>query len=195
MIPTVLSIDVEPDGYFLDRHRPPGWRGFALSVEYFRAFRDRASRTIGRPIHAIWFVRMDPQIAETYGSPRWVAEQYPRLFDELAAAGDEIGLHVHAYRWSDAQEEWIVDHGNQDWIDHCIDTSVEAFRGSFGAPARLFRFGDHWTNERTVSRLEAAGIRYELTMEPGHPAVASNHPDKPYSGSLPDTLRAPGGSG
>jgi hypothetical protein len=191
LIPAVLSIDVEPDGYFLDRSAPPSWRGFELSVEYFRAFRDRASRTLGRPVRVNWFVRMDPQIADTYGSPAWVAEQYPRQLAELAAAGDEVGLHVHAYRWSEDQGEWIVDHGNQGWIDHCIDTSVDAFRTAFGAPARLFRFGDHWMNEQTAARLEAAGIRYELTMEPGHAAVASNHPDKPHSGSLPDTRHAP----
>jgi len=52
----------------------------------------------GSPVHFSWFLRMDPQITHTYGSPDWVVTRYPKLIEGLDAAGDELGLHVHPWR-------------------------------------------------------------------------------------------------
>jgi peptidoglycan/xylan/chitin deacetylase (PgdA/CDA1 family) len=191
MIPTLLSFDVEPDGFFLDRRRPPSWRGFELSLPFVRALRDRLAHATGRPARFNWLLRMDPQVADTYGSADWIAREHRAAFDELESHGDEIGLHVHAYRWDAALVDWIIDHGNQAHVDLCLEVAVEAFAHAFGRPARAFRFGDRWTNDATLRKLEALGVRYDMTVEPGQRAAATYHPGKPFTGSLPDTQRVP----
>jgi hypothetical protein len=191
MIPTLLAIDVEPDGFFLDRARPPSWRGFELSLPFARALRERLTRASGRPARFNWLLRMDPQVADTYGSADWIVRAHRAAFDELERHGDEIGLHVHAYRWSDDLADWIIDHGNQAHVDRCLDMAAGAFAAAFGRPARAFRFGDRWTNDATLRTLASLGVRYEMTLEPGHRATPTYHPGRPFTGFLPDTRRAP----
>jgi peptidoglycan/xylan/chitin deacetylase (PgdA/CDA1 family) len=192
-VPLIVSIDVEPDGFFLDRSRPEPWRGYAAAVPFVRDFRRRAEQILGRPVRFSWMFRMDPQVEQTYGRAEWVVDHYQDLARDLLDSGDELGLHAHAYRWDAHQGAWIVDHGNQPWIDECLDRSFAAFARALGRPCTTFRFGDRWMSEATIRRLEALGVRCELTLEPGLKAQDTNHPGERFSGSLPDYSTVPTG--
>src|SRR5436190_12457798 len=97
-IPVVLALDVEPDDpEFVPNSRAP-WLGFEAAVDLFAAIRDRLARATECDVHLSWFVRMDPQIAQGYGSAMWFVEQYSTEIAALRSAGDEIGLHTHAWR-------------------------------------------------------------------------------------------------
>jgi hypothetical protein len=110
---------------------------------------------------------MDPQIGDTYGTPAWGAIAYRAQLDEGLARGDELGIHVHPYRWSDRPPGWVADFGDQAWVDGCVDMGLTAFETTWGRRCAAFRFGDGWMSDRTVARLEARGVRYDLTLEPG----------------------------
>lgn len=70
----VLCIDVEPDPRAFDPDDPPAWEGFERFVERFPAVRARLEEASGASAAFTWFLRMDPQVGETWGSPGWVAE-------------------------------------------------------------------------------------------------------------------------
>jgi hypothetical protein len=186
----VLCIDVEPDGFFIDRRRPDPWRGFERAVEYLDAFRRRHARATNQPVRFLWAVRLDPQVAATYGTAEWPLIQYRRQVSSLVAAGDDIGAHTHAYRWRDEIDAgrggWVLDQGDQAWIEHSVRMSLDAYHRVFDEPCRSFRFGDRWLNDATVDLLERCGIQYELTIEPGYGPQATYHPSRPHTGSLPD---------
>lgn len=204
-IPVVICIDVEPDRRLIDHHQRLPWRGYEETFEVFSSLRERMAKQISRPVHFTWFYRMDPQITETYGHAGWAVSQYPRYFDKLVGLQDEIALHVHAYRWDAGRTTWIVDHGNQDWINYCVMSSVEAFGKATQLTCRSFRFGDRWMNTETLKLLESLGIQYDLTIEPGkeeRPALVLSEgftgkipayhgfPLMPYKPSL-DNIRSP----
>ena len=134
---------------------------------------------------------MDPQIAEVYGSPNWAARKYAEFINEYVAHGDEFGLHPHDYRWDTSLDSWIVDHGNQAWVNYCVETAFAAFREAFGRNCDSFRFGDRWMNDETIASVEALGARFDLTLEPGRSAAPASFPDKPFTGSLPDYTDVP----
>jgi hypothetical protein len=117
-----------------------------------------------------------------------VARRYPEIFRELAAAGDELGLHCHPWRWDDRHRWWVSDFGDQRWVDHCVQTSFRAFRETFERPCRSFRFGDRWMNAATLALVERLGARFDLTVEPGQKEVAI---PEPFSGKLTDYTLAP----
>ena len=89
-----------------------------------------------------WFLRMDPQVKLLHGSAAWVVERYGVQIERLRRAGDEVGLHTHA--WRRVGEEWVIDHGDQGWVNECVQVSFDAYESAFGHPCRSFRFGDHW---------------------------------------------------
>ena len=97
-IPVVLCIDVEPD----DRQIAPAdarpWRGFEGLRAWMGALRPRLPAPAGAPRFS-WFVRVDRQVAEAFGSPAWALAHYAREIGALQLAGDELGIHSHAYRW------------------------------------------------------------------------------------------------
>jgi len=189
-IPVLVCIDVEPEDRKLAQQAPDNWLGFEKSFEYFNALRPRLTRITDSPVHFSWFVRMDPQIAQTYGSAEWVVSQYQNLFKQLEEAGDEIGLHSHAWRWDTENQDWFVDHGDPDWVDHCISSACDAFHNSFSRGCKSFRFGDHWMSERGLDQLEKLGVKFDLTLEPGQ---AENYllANERFTGSFPDCRMMP----
>lgn len=187
-IPIVICIDVEPDEREIDTDSPGRWEGFEKTFEFFQRMRPAFEQATKAPVHYSWFVRMDPQIAHVYPAPEWALLHYREFFKLIDEAGDEIGVHTHAWRWDSSSKEWIADMADQSWVDHCVRVSLEAYRRSMHRPCRSFRFGDHWINNATLDLIESLGARFDLTVEPGHkrPDLA----DKAV-GTVPDFTNAP----
>src|SRR4030095_13110011 len=101
------------------------------ALERMARFRRDVSRD-GHTAHFAWFFRLDPQIAETYGAADWPFRRHAAAVRGLEAAGDEIGIHTHGYRWDRERGVWIQDHGNLLWVEHCVRLSFETFRGALG---------------------------------------------------------------
>ena len=190
-MPVIMCIDVEPDAREIDAFDRADWVGFVTAYHFFSQLRPKLEAATGAPARFSWFLRMDPQIEHTYGSPSWVVEHHPEIFRELESAGDELGLHTHAWRWDGLSRGWVADHGNQEWIDHCVRVSFEAFQRALGRPCKSFRFGDHWMNNETMHLLEELGAQFDLTLEPGCKAPRFRKRRELFTGSLPDYRSVP----
>ncbi len=186
-IPIIICIDIEPDELAIKPYKRKDWRGFRATWKYFKRLRPLLELATKSAARFNWFLRMDPQVAHTYGSADWAAIRYPKLFAEMQHAQDEIGLHLHVWRWDDVEQKWVSDFADQEWIEHCVRQSFYEFERCFKRPCRSFRFGDRWMNNRTVELIECLGARFDLTIEPGR------KPEKlpyPFTGSLPDYTTA-----
>ncbi|HXV19198.1 MAG TPA: hypothetical protein VD883_03885, partial [Candidatus Omnitrophota bacterium] len=190
-VPIILTVDVEPNEAFTDPKKPIPWTGFEegarATKEWHRTVRERT----GRPFCVSWFLRMDPQIEGTYGSPLWPARTYRAQIDETIKRGDHWGVHTHAYRWDEKLGEWIVDHGNQEWVEHCIRMAFESYEKTFGKKCEAFRFGDRWMSNETMALLESLGVRCDLTPEPGFESIPTARGKRPFTGALPDYTQTP----
>jgi hypothetical protein len=191
LVPVILCVDVEPDPRLVSRAKQEPWTGYEHIQRYLDDLRAHIEARTGSPARYAWFLRMDPQIAESYGNAAWAVERYRTHLETVARLGDELGLHPHPYRWLDQEGTWLHDFANQDWVEHCLRTSMDAFADSMGRPCHLMRFGDRWLNTATVNLAEKLGIRLDLTVEPGMPAVPSPMPGELASGPLPDYRRVP----
>jgi hypothetical protein len=190
-IPIIICIDVEPDEREIDSTAAIDWAGFERVFEFLSGLRSRLEKETQAPARFSWFMRMDPQIEHTYGLSWWVAKRYREAIAQLERAGDEIGLHVHAWRWKRDSNRWVTDHGDQKWIDHCLRMSFEAYQTAFGLPCLSFRFGDHWMNNETMGSLEDLGVKFDLTIEPGKKRNADMVPGELHTGALPDYTDTP----
>lgn len=188
-IPVIICIDVEPDEREIDGAIAKDWEGFEGTVKFFSDLRPRLEEATGAPVSFSWFFRMDPQVEHTYGLSWWVVKRYGEVIKQLELAGDELGLHTHAWRWDGALHKWIIDHGDQKWVNHCLHTSFEAYRSAFGRPCLSFRFGDRWMNNETMGFLESLGVKFDLTVEPGRKAMPVLQ--ELHTGSLPDYMVTP----
>lgn len=190
-IPVIICLDVEPDEREIDGAVSKDWEGFEESLKYFSGLRPRLEGATGARASFSWFFRMDPQIEHVYGLSWWVVRRYGEAIEQLELAGDEIGLHAHAWRWDAGMLRWVVDHGDQGWVNHCLHTSFEAYRSAFGRRCLSFRFGDRWMNDETMAVLESLGVKFDLTVEPGMRARRGIRPRELNTGSLPDYTAAP----
>ncbi len=187
-IPILLCCDVEPDTRSLDPLSRCDWVGFERIVELVKQLRSRLEVATQRRANMSWFVRMDPQITQVYGSAGWAAARYGTIFDTLAASGDEIGLHVHPSQWHDEGNYWIQNFADQSWVSKCVESGFSAFELSFGRPCQLFRFGDHWMNDETIDLLRRLGTICDLTVEPG---LTGTTAVDDFTGTFPDYSNAP----
>lgn len=166
-IPVLVMIDAEPDGFFIRRTDAAPWAGFERAVEVMTDARVMLARRTGRDPHFTWRVRADPQVAETYGSAAWAFERHRAAFEALRAAGDEVGVHVHAYRWDARADGWVEDFGSQDWVERCVRAGVDAFTHHFGRPPTSFSMGMDWMNQATMRLVAELGLRHELSIVAG----------------------------
>ena len=184
-VPTLVCVDVEPDTRRPQLDHGADWKGFEKALRLFEDLRSRFQ--VG--VFFCWFVRMDPQIELLHGSAFWAVERYHTQIESLRRAGDEVGLHTHAWRRVDG--EWISDYTDQGWINECVRVSFGAYKSAFGGACRSFRFGDHWMNDETFNLAESLGARYNLTVEPGLRSIVVALPGETSTGRFPDYARAP----
>jgi hypothetical protein len=172
--PIVVGFDVEPDGLDIPRRERARWRGFERAYELTGALRGRLETALGAPVSFSWYLRMDPQIADVYGTPLWVAETYSRELDALRAAGDELALHPHALRWDDSRDGWLTDSGNAAWVEECVRVSFDTFRmkGLILAGGTATRL-DPLTRDQQAP---AAGLRPADDLLPARDPARDGHP-------------------
>jgi len=191
-IPVVFCVDIEPDEFFVDRANPKPWVGFEFCRGFLEGFRTRFEKATGQPVHFNWFVRLDPQVAIAYGNAAWAVERYAPFFEACRSKGDEIGIHVHTYNWSKAEDGWIDDCGNEEWTAHCLQSSFDSFKQVFGDQPRCLRFGSYWLSTAAVNQAEKLGIEFDLSIEPGLDAGNWGPGQKPTeTGVIPNYFRVP----
>jgi hypothetical protein len=190
-IPVIFCFDVEPDEFFIDPGRREPWPGFEATFAFAERMRPRWEALTGRAARFNWFLRLDPQIAHTYGDAAWVLRHYERQFAVLQSRGDELGIHPHGYRWDAADGAWVLDYGNQPWMEHCVQSSAEHFARVLGRPCRAYRGGDRWNNQATAALVRRLGITYDLTLEPGFDEEPLHFPGERVTGTVPDMRRVP----
>jgi hypothetical protein len=188
----VLCIDVEPDPFVFDPgDPPPPWLGFEQLIEKLPALRRRLSDITGRPATFTWFLRMDPQVAETWGSPSWLANEYGGVFGDLTEAGDELGVHTHLWRWDRANQECFADFEDAAWSEYCLEMALDSFESAFGRACTAHRGGTIFLNGQMLSILTARGVSVDLTVEPGQASLGGEQIGEASRGRTPDYRRAP----
>ena len=185
----LFLIDVEPDAR-KTCGGSGGWEGSQKALGYLQDFRRQLEDQTRARVEFNWFLRADPQIRKTWGKTDQVADACPQLLGMIADQGDCCGIHPHLWRWNERRGEWFNDLNDPEWTAECLHTSIEAFRGIFHRRPEACRFGDRWLNQHAVDLMQASGIRYDLTIEPGLPDEAIF--DDPHAtGRLPDYRGTP----
>lgn len=181
---------MEPDARADVDPRADGWRGVAPTLALLAEARPALAAATGAPACYSWFLRFDPQVRETYGAGGLVeGSEGAATWHRLAAAGDEVGLHVHPFRRA-PDGRFLQDFADRDWVEHCIRVSFAAFEAVFDRRCRSFRFGDHWLSQAIVDDLETLGVRQDLTIEPGRRGCTIP-PTETFTGHFPDYRWAP----
>jgi hypothetical protein len=140
----------------LPPENPSGWRGFELLADRSDGLRERLAALTGQPARFTWFLRMDPQIAEAYGDPGWVARRYQGALEGLRERGEALGVHPHAWRWDRDRRMWFADHADRSWVSRCVDMSFATFADRFGTPPAHHRFGSRYVSEAVLGAGRAA---------------------------------------
>jgi len=191
LIPILIVNDCEPDA----RETKPGagkpWVGFERYFEFLAGKRDEIAQRTGRAARFSWFWRMDPQIALSYGSADWALRTYAREIAETQRCGDEIAVHVHAYRWDAALARWIADFADEAWVESCVRAALAEYERALGEPCRIFSFGDGWHDQASVRLIERLGVKIDLTLEPDCDAPAPGGPGELSTGVHPDRCAIP----
>lgn len=165
-IPAFLSIDVEPDGF---QYPNLGWTGFESLPGLVARVRGELADLSGVTPRFGWNLRMDPQVAEAHGRPDYLAVAYADVLARLEREGDVFGSHIHPLRWSADRQCWVHDFADDDWTEHCIESSFDAFAKAFGDPPARHRYGGSGLDNCVVAALDEHGVRLDLTLEPGSP--------------------------
>jgi hypothetical protein len=186
----VVCWDAEPDLRILEPGAAGPWAAFEELLPRIEALRARLAKFTLAPASFSWFLRMDPQIEEMWGSAGWVAEHYATALADLEAHGDELGLHTHTWHWDAKPSTWVRDH-DPEWEEHCLDLGLKAFETAFGRPCPAHRGGDRVLTGGMLRGLEAGRVPVDLTVEPNTPPQGPLDPGEIVTGLSPDYRGVP----
>ena len=184
-IPVVIGIDVEPDKRTVDL-ADPSWRGAVRTFERLPEFRQMLQECSREKLVPLtWFPRADPQVEIANGDAAWALKKIADDWERARDAGDEIGLHMHPWRWDETNSRWCQDHGDENWVIHCLHSAINTYRQCFGVPPTSYRGGDRFLNNLVVKTLEEEGVKVDLTLE-RMPSVERLAPSEHGTGMIPD---------
>lgn len=189
-IPVVVCVDVEPDARVVDL-ADPSWRGTDVLLEKWPALMTLLAEKTGvTSVPLTWFPRADPQIEKSNGLASYALKRYAAHWESAQAAGDEIGLHMHGWRWQEQTGQWSQDHGDAAWMEHCLRSAIGEYRAHFGKTPPVYRGGDHYLDDLVLRVLHEEGIPLDMTLEL-LPAIQRLVEEEHGTGSLPDCSGAP----
>lgn len=165
-LPFLLCVDVEPDDRQVVGDPSADWSGTIPCLQRLDDFRSAIEQSTGNSVHLNWFPRIDPQIADAYGDAAYACKRFAAFWQQYKRAGDEIGVHVHAWRRT-GKLAWVADYADTEWVRHCARVGIRTYEGAFGERPRSFRFGERYGSNDLYRTLETERIAYDLTLEPG----------------------------
>lgn len=185
-LPVVVSINLEPDARVTTNDGTSPWDGTQPTVDLVEQWRaGRNDRPVG------WYWRCDPSIDVGFGHAAWAIRRWA---DQIAGAleqGDEVGVHPHYWRWSDALGTFVSDAANDEWKVHCIELSIHTMRTETASPARVAMMGDGYVDRVSARALDALGVEVDLTLEPGGMQREQMVHTEYTTGVMPDRTRTP----
>jgi hypothetical protein len=182
--PAILSIHAEPDRPFFGEGNignADRWHGFEASVRHVQTLREK----VGDAFRVHWLIRLDPQVAEIYGAAEWAFDQYGKAIEELLAAGDHFGLHVHTNRLEYPGRGWILNVDDHNWQSHCISSAHDAFNACFGYEPKSIAIGANIISQPLVDMVTGLGFQYDMTTIARTPEMSFN-PHLHADGGQPD---------
>lgn len=188
-LPVILGVDVEPDARVVDR-RNPSWDATVALFPRLADLRRRINAMSPNPLRVTWFPRADPQVEVSNGSADWALRRFQPDWRTVTLEGDEIGLHMHPWRWDEAAGGWCQDHADEDWVLQCARSSIDAYRAVFGETPAAYRGGDRYLSNGMVRLLEEEGVQLDLTLE-RMPGVERLVGSERGTGSIPDGTDIP----
>ncbi|QIF04029.1 hypothetical protein [Roseimicrobium sp. ORNL1] len=189
-VPVIIGVDVEPDARVVDLNNP-SWDSTPKFFKKAEELRKLLSATAdGAPVKFTWFPRADPQVEKANGSATWALEHFRKDWDRVLSAGDEIGLHMHPWRWDERTGDWCQDHADEAWVLHCVRSSIAAYRAVFGTTPASYRGGDRYLSNAVMRLLEEEGVRLDLTLE-RMPEVPRLLASERGTGLIPDGTSIP----
>ncbi|OOZ38900.1 hypothetical protein [Solemya elarraichensis gill symbiont] len=170
-----------------------GWPGFLNLADYLLSLRPRLEDATGRPVRYNWCLRLDPQIEEFFGCADWVLKEHGLLLEKFLEDGDEICVHVHPWRpvqrWF--RRTWLADYVDQEWAEHCIRLSHDAFVRHFGRSPSSISMGDFYMSNQIMKLIDELGFRVDSSLYPGMEPVKKLKRSELTRGTLPDCRHVP----
>ena len=181
----LFCVDVEPDRPFFGGKRydyfgHQKWEGARKRIPEFLTFKQDLEKSLNCSIHFTWFFRADSQIAEMYNHNTCYSKWYKEIVDTLLQEGEEVGWHVHTWRWSKERNSWYQEINDDEWIKSCYKNGFSDFKDILGFAPTSFRAGWGFHNNVSMSQLEELGIKVDLSALPG----IKNSGEKNAEGSL-----------
>jgi len=144
-----------------------GWRGIREGIPEIKKRLSYIQNLFDSPFKLTWCVRSDLQIKEIYGNAGWCLREFSSFWKELEKGGDEIGWHLHLWRWNPRYEIWYQEIQDEEWIKGCILEGFRAFKEEWGKPPSSVRMGWIFHNNLTMEEISTLGLRVDFSAIPG----------------------------
>src|SRR6267378_1886108 len=179
-LPIAVVVDVDPDwrGSFTNGRPYVGqmrWEGLREGVPQLLRLLSNIRDLDGRNVRFTWMLRADEQIANAYGDPGYLADEFAQFWRSRLDAGDEIGWHPHTWRFSERDKIWYQERSDPDWIRNCLKDGFSALSRRF--PIRVAKTGWTYHDNLSMQVFSDLGVKVDLSALPG----------MVYRGSIPGT--------
>lgn len=139
------------------------WRGIEEGIPAMREFLLSQRDSSGKPPVMTWFVRVDDQLASTYGSPAYLLDHYGDMWGSYRKEGDEIAWHPHLYRRN--KDGWELEM-DREQLHRQMERAYQCM-SDLGYKPHSSRIGESYVSLDLMMKLEELGLSCDSTAMPG----------------------------
>ena len=176
-----LTIDCDPDGLSgnVINRNANSWN----SLNYLGDLNDELCTNVKLNVPITWFLRIDNQIKDTFGSSLYLYEKFDFFWKNNVQFENELAWHPHFYTKGENNETIIMVDQQElfDTMDYLWEDILN--QNLF---LKSFRNGEGWLNSVILSKIEKFGFKVDSSALPGlfrtdgHPMNWKNTPNYPY---------------
>ena len=168
----LISVDSDPDrpeygGARYDIPNQLTWRDLTKFTTSFSTLRKELLADNVDGLKITWFLRCDDQLRIVHGDAAWSLKKFEPAWKRLIEEGDEMAWHPHAWRWSKQAGCWYNELTDMEYIVKMYEDGFNLFRETMGFAPAATRAGMNYHTNKTIEKLDALGIRADLSAHPG----------------------------
>lgn len=160
-LPLFVTFHAEPNGLYVDINDNSPWSGFEKAFETTEQLREEG---LSPNLKFVWLIRADHQIEILHGESAWGLREYQQQINRFVERGDDIGIHVHPYKYLESEKRWVQDFSDEEWMKSCISKAFESFETVTGKQPQSMSIGPNSTSIDVINHSRELGIRYDFTI-------------------------------
>ncbi|MDC0417225.1 hypothetical protein OAL74_02115 [Candidatus Pelagibacter sp.] len=174
-IKIIMTFDIDPDDHYLPRsdRKKNHWRGLSMGSKIITM---ELKKRFKKFVPISWFVRVDDEIKNDFGSYLGLFQKYKKIFNYLKKKNGKFYLHPHLFKFDKKEGVWNQETNDKKNLLQLNKIYSEKKLSKF-VNLKVIRIGGHYSTKKILKFLSMRDVFADCSSLPGR----KGNYDRPFN--------------